>query len=56
MARKKIDLKIYIPLILITLAVITVGIYWYIDYSKYIKTDDAFVTSDVVTVCPKIMF
>jgi len=55
MARKKIDLKIYIPLILITLAVITVGIYWYIDYSKYIKTDDAFVTSDVVTVCPKIM-
>lgn len=55
MSQKKIDFKIYIPLIIITLAVITGGIYWYLDYSKYIKTDDAFVTSDVVTVSPKIM-
>jgi membrane fusion protein (multidrug efflux system) len=35
--------------------VITGSIFWYIDYSRYIKTDDAFVTSDVVTVSPKLM-
>ena len=52
---KKIDFKIYIPLTLVILAVVIGGAYWYLDYSKYIKTDDAFVTSDVVTVSPKIM-
>jgi membrane fusion protein (multidrug efflux system) len=55
MTKKKKDLKIYIPLALITLLVITAGIYWYNDYEKYIKTDDALVASDVVTVSPKIM-
>lgn len=54
MAKKK-DLKIYIPLIIIIAIVIVSGIYWYIDYSSYIKTDDALVASDVVTVSPKIM-
>lgn len=52
---KKKDLKIYIPLIAVIIIVIVSGIYWYIDYSSYIKTDDALVTSDVVTVSPKIM-
>jgi membrane fusion protein (multidrug efflux system) len=55
MTKKKKDLKIYIPLIIVVALVITGGTYWYLDYSKYIKTDDAFVTSDVVTVSPKIM-
>jgi membrane fusion protein (multidrug efflux system) len=31
------------------------GIYWYIDYSKYIKTDDAKVEADNVAVSPKIL-
>ena len=52
---KKKDLKVYIPLTLVVIAVIVGSVYWYIDYSKYIKTDDALVTSDVVTVSPKIM-
>lgn len=55
MTKKKKDLKIYIPLAAITLLVIAAGIYWYNDYEKYIKTDDALVASDVVTVSPKIM-
>lgn len=55
MTKKKKDLKIYIPLAVITLLVIAAGIYWYNDYEKYIKTDDALVASDVVTVSPKIM-
>jgi len=55
MAQKKKDLKIYIPLTAVILLVLVGAIYWYIDYSKYIKTDDALVSSDVVSVSPKIM-
>lgn len=55
MSTKKKNFKIYLPLILITIAVIGASIYWYIDYKKYIKTDDAYVTSDIVTISPKIM-
>jgi len=55
MTKKKKDLKVYIPLTIVILVVIIGVTYWYIDYTKYIKTDDAYVTSDVVTVSPKIM-
>lgn len=55
MTTKKKDLKIYIPLTIVILAVVAGAIYWYIDYNKYIRTDDAYVTSDVITVSPKIM-
>jgi membrane fusion protein, multidrug efflux system len=55
MTKTKKDLKIYIPLTLIILLVMVAGIYWYNEYEKYIKTDDALVASDVVTVSPKIM-
>jgi membrane fusion protein (multidrug efflux system) len=47
--------KVYIPLILVIALVLGGGIYWYIDYSKYIKTDDAKVESDFVAVSPKIL-
>ena len=47
--------KVYIPLILVIALVLGGGIYWYIDYSKYIKTDDAKVESDNVAVSPKIL-
>jgi membrane fusion protein, multidrug efflux system len=52
---KKSKLKIFIPLLLVSAAVLIGCIYWYIDYLKYIKTDDAIVLSDAVTVSPKIM-
>lgn len=52
---KKRNLKIYVPLILVIAAVIGGTIYWYIDYKKYIKTDDATIASDIVTISPKIM-
>lgn len=52
---KKKDLKIYIPLTVAVALVLAGAIYWYIDFISYIKTDDAYVTSDVVTVSPKIM-
>jgi membrane fusion protein (multidrug efflux system) len=55
MSENKKDLKIYIPLSITILIVIIVGFYWYKDYSSYIKTDDALVASDVVSVSPKMM-
>jgi membrane fusion protein (multidrug efflux system) len=55
MAIRKEKLKLYIPLVVVVAIVLAGSIYWYIDYSSYIKTDDAYVTSDVVTVSPKIM-
>lgn len=55
MTKKKKDLKIYIPLSVTILLVLAIGIYLYIDYEKYIKTDDALVSSNVVSVSPKIM-
>ena len=53
--KKKKDWKIYIPLTAVILLVIVGGIYWYIDYSSYIRTDDAVIASDNVSVSPKIM-
>lgn len=47
--------KVYIPLIIVIALVLGGGIYWYIDYSKYIKTDDAKVEADNVAVSPKIL-
>ncbi|ADQ78426.1 secretion protein HlyD family protein [Paludibacter propionicigenes WB4] len=53
--KKKKDWKIYIPLGAVILLVVIGSIYWYIDYASYIKTDDAVVASDNVSVSPKIM-
>ncbi len=47
--------KAFIPLLLIILLVLGGGIYWYIDYSKYINTDDAHVEADYVAVSSKIL-
>ena len=55
MKKEKKDWKIYIPLALVALIVIVGGVYWYKDYTSYIRTDDAVVASDNVTVSPKIM-
>ena len=47
--------KVYIPLMLIILLLAGGAIYWYIDYSKYINTDDAHVEADNVAVSPKTL-
>jgi membrane fusion protein (multidrug efflux system) len=53
--KKEKSRKVYIPL-LVVIALILGGVtYWYIDYKKYIKTDDAHVESDVVAISPKIL-
>ena len=54
MAIKK-KLKVYLPLIIVILVVLIAGTIWYLNYIKYVSTDDALVTSNVVTVSPKVM-
>jgi membrane fusion protein (multidrug efflux system) len=48
-------LRIYIPLALVILIVISGAWYWYRDYSMYITTDDAHVDADNVSVGSKII-
>ena len=52
---KTSNLKVYIPLTIIVLAIICGGIIWYLDYTKYINTDDAHVDSDYVSISSKIL-
>ncbi len=53
--RKEKSSKVYIPLILVIILILGGGIKWYIDYSKYINTDDAHVEADNVAVSSKIL-
>ena len=52
---KKSKLKVYIPLAIVVLAVLTGAWYWYRDYTKYITTDDAHIDADNVSVGSKIL-
>jgi len=55
MKKVKKDWKVYIPLALIILFVIIGGTYWYFDYTSYVRTDDAVLASDNVSVSAKLM-
>ncbi len=52
---KKKNGKVYIPLIIVLITVLVIGFLWYKEYIKYIKTDDAYVDSESVSVSSKIM-
>jgi len=51
----KSKLRVYIPLVIVVLTVLTGVFYWYKDYSKYITTDDAHVDADNVSIGSKII-
>jgi len=55
MRKTKTNWKVYIPLIIVVIGLIVGGIFWYIDYSSYLRTDDAYVTSDNISVSAKIL-
>lgn len=55
MSSSKKGWLVYLPVVVITLAVMVGGVYWYIDYNKYLRTDDAYVDSDNFAVSSKIM-
>jgi membrane fusion protein, multidrug efflux system len=47
--------KFLIPAIVIILLVIAGGIIWYIDYSKYLSTDDAHIEGNTVSISSKML-
>jgi len=53
--KKKSNVIKYITLIIIILVLVSGGIYWYLDYIKYVSTDDAHVDSDNVAISSKIL-
>ena len=55
MKEAKINWKMYVPLTVVVIGLIAGGIVWYLDYSSYLKTDDAYITSDNVSVGSKIL-
>jgi len=55
MKETKKNWKMYLPLTVVAIGIIAGGIMWYIDYSRYLRTDDAYVTSDNLSVSAKIL-
>jgi membrane fusion protein (multidrug efflux system) len=53
--KNRTKLKLYVPLALITLAILTGIFYWYRNYTTYITTDDAHVDADNVGIQSKIL-
>ena len=47
--------KMYLPLTIIVIGIIVGGTIWYMNYSSYLRTDDAYVTSDNISVGAKIL-
>lgn len=52
---KKKGMSVYIPLALVVFLVLLGSFYWYREYQKYIKTDDAHIDSDNVAISSKIL-
>jgi membrane fusion protein (multidrug efflux system) len=53
--QKTKKLKVYIPLAIVVIIVLTGAWYWYRDYSMYITSDDAHVDADNVSIGSKII-
>jgi membrane fusion protein, multidrug efflux system len=47
--------KVYIPLVAVVLIVLSGVWYWYVQYTKYINTDDAHIDADYVAISSKIL-
>jgi membrane fusion protein, multidrug efflux system len=52
---KKNKFKVYVPLGIVIIAVLTGAMYWYRDYSRYITTDDAKIDADNIAVGSKML-
>ena len=53
--KKKKGIRVYIPLIIVVIVIVTGAAYWYREYSKYISTDDAHVDTDNAAVSSKML-
>jgi len=54
-SESKNKLRVYIPLAIVIIIVLTGAWYWFRDYRLYITTDDAHVDADIVSVSSKII-
>jgi membrane fusion protein, multidrug efflux system len=52
---KKKGIRVYIPLIIVVLVILVGAVLWYREYNKYIKTDDAHVDTDNISVSAKML-
>jgi membrane fusion protein, multidrug efflux system len=52
---KKSRLKVYIPVFLVILLILAASVYWLRQYSRYIKTDDAYIDTENISVSSKLM-
>ena len=52
---KKKSLKVYLPITLVVILVLIGCWYWYMDYTRYITTDDAHVDADNVSISSKML-
>jgi len=52
---KKTNWKVFIPLAIVTIAVLVGAFMWYEDYIKYVSTDDAHIEGNKVSVSTKIL-
>jgi len=55
MKETKQNWKMYLPLTIIVIGIVAGGTIWYVNYSSYLRTDDAYVTSDNISVGAKIL-
>ena len=53
--KAKSNWKVYLLLTVVAIVLIVGVIIWYIDYSSYLRTDDAYVTSDNISVSAKVL-
>ena len=44
--KKKGGIKVYIPLFAVIAIILVIGIFWYRQYARYIRTDDAYIDTD----------
>ena len=54
-SKKKGGIRVYIPLFIVVALVLGAGIYWYREYTKYVRTDDAYIDTDNIAVSSKML-
>ena len=54
-SKKKGGVRVYIPLFIVVALILGAGIYWYREYNKYVKTDDAYIDTDNIAVSSKML-
>ncbi|MCL1932953.1 MAG: biotin/lipoyl-binding protein, partial [Candidatus Azobacteroides sp.] len=55
MKETKTNWRMYLLLTIVAIVIIVGGTLWYLNYSSYLRTDDAYVTSDDISVSAKIL-